>query len=86
MAEKYLSEEEKELNMKLKKLQNRASKLILCDYYDCITLSEIQYSILTKITNAESYKDISLYLWNTGLMEKTLDDIAEKIKNARKQG
>lgn len=81
---RYSQEEEKELNTELKKLQNRAKRLIMSDYYDCIRLTELQYSILTQITNANSHYDVSAYLWNTGMMKKTLDCIAEKIKQARK--
>lgn len=85
MGNKYSAEEDKKLNAELKKLQNRAKKLILNDYYESITISDIDYSILTQITNAESHYDVSAYLWNTGMMERTLDIITEKIKQARKE-
>ncbi|MDU3584369.1 hypothetical protein [uncultured Clostridium sp.] len=38
MAEQYSAEEDKELNSELKKLQHRAKRLILSDYYDHISL------------------------------------------------
>ncbi|MBW9154250.1 hypothetical protein [Clostridium estertheticum] len=84
--EKYTEIEVKEFNAELKKLQNKASKLILSDYYDGVRLSELQYSILTQITNAESYKDINSYLWSTGLMQTTLTNIAEQIRELKKVG
>lgn len=83
---KYTPQEEKELNAQLKKWQNRAKRLILHNYYDVIaeSLTENDFSILRQITNAESYKDVNTYLWNSGLIERTLDKVAEKIKRARK--
>lgn len=81
---KYSPEEDRELNAELKKLQRRAKRLILSDYYDSVNLNDIQYSILKQITNAESHYDINPYLWNTGMMEKILDDISKKIKEIRK--
>ena len=79
----YTSREDKELNATLKKLQNRASRLIMNGYYDSITLNDIEYSILEKLTNAESHNDINPYLWNSGMIERTLDSISEKIKKAK---
>lgn len=84
MQSKYSTDEDKKLNKELKKLQNKAKKLILNDYYEYITLNDIQYSILIQITNAESHYDVNAYLWNSGLMEKTLNDIENKIKQAKK--
>lgn len=83
----YTQEEEKELNKELKKWQNRAKRLILNDYYDVVaeSLSENDFSILQKITNAESHRDINPYLWNSGMIEKTLDKVAGKIKEARRE-
>ena len=85
MGTYYTPQEEKELNAELKKLQNRAKRLILSNYYDVIAneLNETEVSILTKVTNAESHKDISWYLWNSGMIERVLDRVAEKIKKAR---
>ena len=85
MAEKYTDEENKSFNSELKKLKNRASRLILNDYYDHIHLSELQYSILTQLTNAEKHSDINAYLWNSGAIEETLDFISQRIKQARKE-
>lgn len=85
MAEKYTEQEIKEFNTHLRKLQNRAKRLILSDYYDHIRISDLQTSILQQITNAETYKDISPYLWSSGIMEDTLESISEKIKQARKE-
>jgi len=85
MAHRYSEEEDKKLNAELKKLQTRAKKIILSDYYDHISLSELQYCTLRKITNANSHYDINWNLWMSGLMEKTLDDISQKISNARKE-
>jgi hypothetical protein len=42
MGNKYSVEEDKELNSELKKLQDRAKKLILNDYYDSIKLSDME--------------------------------------------
>lgn len=83
---KYTPQEEKELNAQLKKWQNRAKRLILHNYYDVIaeSLTENDFSILRQITNAESYKDVNTYLWNSGLIERTLDKVAEKIRQGKK--
>lgn len=85
MVIEYSVEEEKELNSTLKKWQNRAKRLILSNYYDSVRISEIEYSILKQITNAETYKDINSYLWNTGLIDNTLNSISDKLKIARKE-
>lgn len=84
---KYTQEEEQELNKQLKNWQARAKRLILSDYYDSAAerLSDLDFSILQKITNAESHKDINLYLWNSGMIEWTLDRVAEKLKEARRE-
>lgn len=85
--EKYTQKEEQELNKRLKKWQARAKRLILSDYYDSAAerLGDLDFSILQKITNAESYKDINSYLWNSGMIERTLDRVAEKLKEARRE-
>jgi len=75
---------EKELNKELAKMQHKAKHLILSDYYDSVRLSDIQYSILKQLTNAKTNKDINSYLWNTGLINKTLDYISAQIKLLRK--
>lgn len=81
----YTAQEEKELNNQLKKWQRRAKRLILNDYYDTAaeSLSDLNYTVLKAVTNAETHKDISYYLWNSGLIESTLDRIEKKIKEAR---
>ncbi|WP_432400980.1 hypothetical protein [Wukongibacter sp. M2B1] len=84
MITAYSVEENKELNSELKKLQNRAKRLILSDYYHHIHLSDLQYSILTMITNAETHKDINPYLWNSRMMPDVLDYISKELKQARK--
>lgn len=83
---KYTPQEEKELNTQLKKWQNRAKYLILHDYYDVVaeSLSENDFNILRQITNAETHKDVNSYLWNSGLIERTINKVAEKIKQAKK--
>lgn len=86
MISKYSIEDDKILNLELKRLQNKAKKLILNDYYDHIRLSNLQYSILKQITNAKKHDDINVYLWNTGLLEKTLKDIENKIKEEKNLG
>lgn len=85
MAVQYTVEEEKELNKQLKQWKNRAKRLILSDYYDSIELGSIDYSILKQVTNADSYKDVNFYLWNSGFIDKTLDNISNKLKIARKE-
>lgn len=85
MAIKYIVEEEKELNKQLKQWKNRAKRLILSDYYDSIELGSIDYSILKQVTNANTYKDINTYLWNSGCIDNTLDNISNKLKIARKE-
>ena len=75
--------EEKEINRELRKMQQRAKRLILNDYYDCIVLSELQYSILQILTNAETHRDINAHLWNSGAIQKTLNSISDGIKAAK---
>lgn len=75
--------EEKELNRELRKMQQRAKRLILSDYYDYISLSELQYSILLQLTNARTVNDINSYLWNSGAIKLTLNSISEGIKAAK---
>lgn len=84
---RYTEEEERELNNQLKKWKRRAKRLILSDYYDTVaeSLNELNYIALKAVTNAESHKDINYVLWNSGLIESTLDRITEKIKEARKE-
>ena len=80
----YTPQEEKELNAELRKWQNRAKRLIASAYYDSIANDLSDNSILTKVTNAESHKDIHPYLWNCGVIERVLDKISRKLKEARK--
>lgn len=84
---RYTEEEEKELNAQLKKWQRRAKRLILSDYYDCVSdrLNELNYTALRAVTNAETHRDINCHLWNSGLIERTLDRVAEMIKEAREE-
>ena len=79
------SNEDKELNLELRKMQRRAKRLILSDYYDHITLSDLQYTALRTLTNARTHKDINWYLWNSGVIERTLDYISSEIKSVRKR-
>lgn len=82
----YTTQEEKELNAELRKWQNRAKRLTASVYYDSVAndLSDDDTSILTRVTNAESYKDINPYLWNCGEIERVLDKISRKLKEERK--
>ncbi|MDF2568643.1 MAG: hypothetical protein K0R55_247 [Sporomusa sp.] len=66
-------------------MQQRAKHLILSDYYDHINLSELQYSALKTLTNAQTHKDVHWYLWNSGVIESTLDYISNEIKSLRKR-
>lgn len=79
----YSKKEEAELNKQLKKWQNRAKKLILNDKYDHIYIDDIEYGILNKLVNANTHLDISYYLWNSGMIERTLDNISKKIKEVK---
>nr|WP_315101359.1 hypothetical protein [uncultured Catonella sp.] len=83
----YTEQEEKELNSQLRKWQRRAKRLILSDYYDTAakSLSDLNYTALKAVTNAKTHKDISYYLWNSVLIESTLDRITKKMKEARKE-
>jgi hypothetical protein len=83
----YTPQEDYELNKQLKKWQNRARRLILSNYYDIAAenLSENIFAILQKITNAKSHEDIQPYLWNSGIIEITLDRVANEVKKARKE-
>lgn len=84
---KYTPEEEKELNTTLRMWQRKASNLVANDYYDAIAddLSENTIDILRQIINASSHKDINIILWNSGLIESTLDRVATKIKKVKKE-
>lgn len=84
--EKYTQEEERELSKQLREWQTRAKRLILSDCYDSVLerLSDLDFTILQKITNAESHKNINSYLWNSGMIERTIDKVAEKLKEARR--
>lgn len=77
--------EDKELNRELRKMQQKAKRLILSDYYDYVRLSELQYSALVTLTNAKTHKDINWYLWNSGLIKRTLEHISNEIKISRNQ-
>lgn len=83
---KYTPEEEKELNTTLRMWQRKASNLVANDYYDAIAddLSENTIDILRQIINASSHKDINITLWNSGLIESTLDRVTAKIKKVKK--
>lgn len=83
---KYTPQEEKELNAELKKWQNRAKRLIASAYYDTAAneLSDNDTLILTRVTNAKTHRDINPYLWNSGMIERVLDNVARKVKEARK--
>lgn len=83
---KYTPEEEKELNTTLRMWQRKASNLVANDYYDAIAddLSENTIDILRQIINASSHKDINITLWNSGLIESTLERVATKIKKVKK--
>lgn len=83
---KYTPEEEKELNTTLRMWQRKASNLVANDYYDAIAddLSENTIDILRQIINASSHKDINITLWNSGLIESTLERVAAKIKKVKK--
>ncbi|NFE74405.1 hypothetical protein FDC27_08955 [Clostridium botulinum] len=83
MVIEYSIEEEKELNKQLKQWKNRAKRLILSNYYDSVTLNDLKYTILEQVSNAESYKDINYYLWNSGMIDIVLDDISDQIKKIR---
>lgn len=78
-------EQENELNNEFIELQNKAKELIVDKYFDSIKLNDIQYSILKRTTNATDHKDISPFIWNAGLIEKTLEDISKKLKEAKQQ-
>ena len=71
--------EDKELNRELRKLQQKAKRLILSDFYDSVKLSETQYEILRKLTNANTHKDINTYLWNSGTIQLVLKQIEGEI-------
>lgn len=83
MQNKYTLEEDKQLNADLYMMQVRAKELILNDCYDSINLSDLEFSILKQITNAQTHYDISPYLWNTGMLEKILNNIEDKINKLK---
>lgn len=84
---RHTEQEEKELNTQLEKWQRRAKRLILNDYYDSIAnrLNELNYTALKAVTNAETHKDINFFLWNSGLIERTLERVEKLIQEARKE-
>lgn len=76
----YTEFEEKRLNRQLAEWQKKAEKMILDIQYDKVRLTELQHSALQKLTNAESNKDINYALWNSGLIENTLESIRLQMK------
>lgn len=84
MYHKHSEEENKELNKELGKFKRKAEKLIAHDYYDSVELSEIESATLRLVTNAKTHKDISTFLWNGGVIERTLESVKMKIKEAKK--
>ncbi|MFZ5969626.1 MAG: hypothetical protein ACOYVK_20900 [Bacillota bacterium] len=85
MANDYSPEKDKRLNLELKRIQDKANKLILSNYFDYANISELQNRILQQIMNAKNHYDINSHLWNSGMIQHTLDNIAEKIKKIKKQ-
>ena len=79
--------QDKLLNRQLSKWQAKAHKLINDPYYDAIAekLSEVQYSILCRITNAKTYRDINVHLWSGGMIQQVLFDIESALKVAKKR-
>jgi len=71
--------EDKVLNRELRKLQQKAKRLILSDFYDSVRLSDLQYEVLRKLTNADTHKDINTYLWNSGTIQLVLKQIEGEI-------
>ncbi len=76
---------DKQLNRELRAMRRRAKNLILNEYYDGVKLSELQYSILQILTNAEKHQEINAHLWNSGAIEHVLNHISKQIKEARKK-
>ncbi|MDF2499354.1 MAG: hypothetical protein K0Q77_68 [Anaerosporomusa subterranea] len=79
-----MTDEDKELNRELRKLQRKAKRLILSDFYDSVKLSDLQYEVLRKLTNADTHKDINTYLWNSGTIQLVLKQIEEQVNEMKK--
>lgn len=77
----YSTEEIKEFENRLYKYKKSAGKIILNEYYDHIDLTEVECSVLRQILNAEIWKDLNTYSWNSGILERVLNNIDAKIKN-----
>lgn len=77
----YSSEEIKEFEDRLQDYKENAGKLILNEYYDYVDLTDIERSVLRQIMNAETWKDLNIYSWNSGILEKVLNNIDAKMKS-----
>lgn len=79
---KYTEKEEKEFNKQLQSWKKQLTKILSDERYDSINVSDIEYSTLKILGNAESYKDINSYLWNGGI-DIVFKNIKEKMKMVR---
>lgn len=79
---KYTEKEEKEFNKQLQSWKKQLTKILSDERYDSINVSDIEYSTLKILGNAESYKDINSYLWNGGI-DRVFKNIKEKMKMVR---
>lgn len=77
----YSSEEIKEFEDRLQDYKENAGKLILNEYYDYVDLTDVERSVLRQIMNAETWKDLNIYSWNSGILEKVLNNIDAKMKS-----
>ena len=68
----------------LKNVQKKFTKYINSDIWDCIELSDLQYSILHHIMNAETVKELSPTI-NEKTVDFLLDAIDKKYKECKKK-
>ena len=76
----YSSEEIKEFEDRLQGYKESAGKLILNEYYDYVDLTDVERSVLRQIMNSETWKDLNTYSWNSGILERVLNNINAKMK------
>lgn len=67
----------------LKKVQNKLKRYISNPIWDCIELSDLNYSIIERIMNANKAKDLP-YVINERLVDNLLETIDVKFKEIKK--
>ena len=67
----------------LKKVQNKLKRYISNPMWDCIELSDLNYSIIMHIMNANKAKDLP-YVINESLVNNLLKTIDDKFRETKR--